>query len=768
MKKNLLAVSFIMLISSIPLFTFAQLSKGISGRESCSLKKQSMKQSEAYGSYSTLPHSFDVLNYKLDMDIYNCFISPYPKSFTASEIITIKADSTLSSITLNAISTSLKIDSVALAGVSFTHTNNILTINLNRTYSPGEQADVKIYYKHNNVTDIAFFVRSGMVFTDCEPEGARYWFPCWDRPADKAMLNLRAKTPATVKLGSNGRLADSVKTADTIYYNWISRDPISTYLMVISAKVNYNLDIVYWHKISNPLDSIQMRFYWNTGETVSSLENIKAKIIPMTTYFSTLFGEHPFEKNGFASLNSDFTWGGMENQTLTSICPNCWSEGLISHEFAHQWFGDMITCGTWADLWLNEGFATYCEALWLEYTNGYSLYKTDIDNDASGYIGSNPGWPIYNPSWAVITPNTSTLFNTAITYNKGACVLHMLRYVLGDQAFFNAIKSYAMDTDNFKFKASLTADFIKKMSQAAGQDLSWFFNQWIYQPNHPAYQNGYFITPVGTNLYQVGFIAKQSNSYFYKMPIEIKIGFSNGTDTTVKVMNDVNNQLFTFNFNKQPNSVKFDPNNNIVLKTATLSVSPVVPVELISFTAEEKNNSIELKWKTATEQNNRGFEIQKSVLNSEKPNERIWETLGFVEGKGTTSYVSNYSFKDLVFTSLNYAYRLKQIDFDGTYKYTDEITVGSLNTPEKYLLGQNYPNPFNPATTITYQVPVSGFVSLKVYDALGKEVAELVGKEMTAGNYQVKFDASKLTSGIYFYKLQAGNYSDIKKAMLIK
>ena len=86
----------------------------------------------------------------------------------------------------------------------------------------------------------------------------------------------------------------------------------------------------------------------------------------MTTY-SELFGEHPFEKNGFATLNNQFVWGGMENQTLTSLCPNCWDEGLISHEFAHQWFGDMITCATWADIWLNEGFATYTEALWLEH-----------------------------------------------------------------------------------------------------------------------------------------------------------------------------------------------------------------------------------------------------------------------------------------------------------------------------------------------------------------------------------------------------------------
>lgn len=767
MSKNLLTVSLLLLLTSVSL-NAQQINKVISGKAACAERKQNMTNIEEFAPLSSLPHSFDVQNYKLELDIYNCFISPYPKSFTGVETLTLKVDSTLSAISLNAVNTSLVIDSVSLSGKSFSHLNDILTITLNRTYNAGEILNVKIYYRHNNVTDGAFYVRSGMVFTDCEPEGARKWFPCWDKPSDKATLDLKAKVPATVKLGSNGRLADSVKTADTIYYNWVSKDPIATYLMVIAAKVNYNLDIVYWKKLSNPSDSIQMRFYWNAGENTSNLNSMKNKIGPMTTLFSTLFGEHPFEKNGFASLNNDFTWGGMENQTLTTICPDCWSESLISHEFAHQWFGDMITCGTWADLWLNEGFATYCESLWLEKAYGYSSYKSDCLNNAYTYLNSNPGWPIYNPSWAVVTPNTNTLFNTAITYCKGACVLHMLRYMLGDQTFFNVLKSYATDTDNFKFKNSITADFTSKISQAAGQDLSWFINQWIMQPNHPAYQNGYYFTTVGTNTYQVGFIAKQSGQYFYKMPIEIGISFTTGADTTVRVMNDVNNQLFTFNFNRQPKAVTFDPNNNIILKTASLSVSPVLPVELISFSASKSNNTVELNWKTACEQNNKGFEIERSIIDAAKQGERKWETLGFVAGKGTTCYQSSYSFKDVVFASMDYVYRLKQMDFDGTFKYSDEITVGSMFTPEKYLLGQNFPNPFNPTTTITYQVPSNGLVTLKVYDALGKEVATLVNQELSAGSYQAKFDASKLTSGIYFYKLQSGNYSDIKKAMLIK
>ena len=766
--KKFYVVFFLILFSSSFISAQSVSLNKLSGTESCSAKKQKMGGSGLYSIDSELPHSFDVLNYAVNIDLYKCFLSPYPHAFSSAVDIKLKVDSTLNSIQLNALSASLAVDSVALAAVSFSHSNDMLTVNLNRTYNAGEVVDVKIYYRHKDVKDNSFYVRTGFVFTDCEPEGARGWLPCWDRPSDKATLNLIAKVPSTVKLGSNGRLADSTKIADTIYYNWISRDPIATYLMVISAKVNYNLDIVYWHKISNPNDSIPIRFYWNTGESTSSLANIETKIIPMMTYYSTLFGEHPFEKNGFSTLNSDFGWGGMENQTLTSLCPNCWEENLVSHEFAHQWFGDMITCGTWADIWLNEGFATYCEALWSEHTGGSSSYKSAINADASYYLSANPGWPIYNQSWTIVTPNTNTLFNTAITYDKGGCVLHLLRYVLGDSTFFKVIKSYATDTANFKFKNSLTADFAAKVSQASGQDMQWFFDEWVYQANHPIYQNTYYFFQPDANTWQTGLTVNQTNSYFFKMPIEVKITFKDASDTLIRVMNDKNNQFFAFNFTKQPTAIAFDPNNNIVLKKATLSLSSTVPVELVSFSATKQNNSVLLKWKTATEVNNKGFEVQKSIINSSSPKERGWENLGFVDGKGTSTNVNEYSFKDMVLQSINYVYRLKQMDYDGSFKYSDEISVGGALTPEKYLLSQNYPNPFNPSTVISYQVPLNSHVKLSVYDGLGKEVAVLVNQEMAAGRYEAKFNASGLSSGIYFYKLQAGAYSDIKKAMLLK
>ena len=552
----------------------------------CSKKKSAMSQQslsflkEAYTGGPA--HNYDVLSYTMNLNVYNNFFSPYPKNYAAKVIILIKVDTALSFINLNADTTSLTIDSVRMAGVSFTHVNNILTIQLNRTYNPGEQFQVKISYHHNNVSDNAFYANAGFVFTDCEPEGARHWFPCWDKPSDKVLFDITVKVPVTARCGSNGALVDSTINSDTLTYHWASAQPVATYLMVLTARLNYNLDIIYWHKLSNPDDSIPLRFYFNPGENPDYIESI---LPDMTTYYSQNFIEHPFQKNGFATLRQpEFPWGGMENQTLTSLCPNCWDEGIVSHEFAHQWFGDMITCGTWADVWLNEGFATWTEAFWIEKTSGYSGYISDIHNDASAYLTHNPGWAISVPDWAINTPSVGILFDLYITYDKAACALHQVRYLLGDSLFFQMLQSYCADT-NLRFKSAITADLNAKVNEVSGTNYDWYFTDWIYQPNHPIYQNRYNFENLGTGQWNVNFQASQvqTNPAFFRMMLNFHIVFADLTDTTFRVMNDVNNQIYTWTFNKQPTQFSFDPNDEIVLKQGSTVLGVAVPEKLEGF-----------------------------------------------------------------------------------------------------------------------------------------------------------------------------------------
>jgi len=543
------------------------------GSKSCSDKKSSGSYSLREISSPNSPrHAFDILNYTLNFDLWNNFQSPYPQTFTATEVITFKVDTALNMIKLNAVNTSLLIQSVSLSGSTFTHIDDTLAITLDRIFNAGEIVYVGIAYSHKNVEDGGFHASGGFVFTDNEPEGARKWFPCYDRPSDKAKVDITTKVPFDVLLGSNGRLADSVTVADTTWFHWISRDPVATYLTVMSAKKNWNLDIVYWDRPSTPNEPMPIRFYYNNGENPYGMEQL---VPQMASYFSDNYGEHPFEKDGFAALNNEFAWGGMENQSLTSICPGCWYESLLCHEFAHQWFGDMISPGTWADIWLNEGFATWSEAFWYEKDGGYDAYISEIQYDASYYLSANPGWAVYVPEWAINTPDNSILFNYAITYCKGACMLHLLRYSLGDDLFFPALYDYATDTADFKYKTSITDDFQAKFEASTGQDLDWFFESWVKQPNHPIYENEYNINDNnGSGTWNLNFLANQvqTNTGFFPIPIEIYVYFVGGTDTTIRVMNDVNQQVFSFTFDKQPSNVFFDVQNEIVLKEASLTI----------------------------------------------------------------------------------------------------------------------------------------------------------------------------------------------------
>ena len=189
----------------------------------------------------------------------------------------------------------------------------------------------------------------------------------------------------------------------------------------------------------------------------------------------------------------------------------------------------------------------------------------------------------------------------------------------------------------------------------------------------------------------------------------------------------------------------------------------IIPVELISFTGTLVDNSVKLEWSTASETNNQGFEIQRSI------DDESYQTITFIEGVGTTTETTFYSYLDnpALKNNTGLRYRLKQMDYDGTFSYSNAINI-EISTPIEFALMQNYPNPFNPSTKISFQIPESGLVSLKIYDVLGIEIATLLNEEKIPGKYEIDFDASYLSSGIYFYTLRAGNFINIKKMILVK
>jgi hypothetical protein len=194
--------------------------------------------------------------------------------------------------------------------------------------------------------------------------------------------------------------------------------------------------------------------------------------------------------------------------------------------------------------------------------------------------------------------------------------------------------------------------------------------------------------------------------------------------------------------------------------------SAVIPVELNNFTANVSGGKVNLYWQTATELNNSGFEIQR-LKDSKIEKLKDWATIGFVNGNGTTTETSDYIFTDEPLSSGLYSYRLKQMDFDGSSKYSSEVDANYIFTND-FRLSQNYPNPFNPSTIIEYQIPQLSFVTIKVYDALGKEVVTLINEEKPAGIHEVNFEPKDLTSGLYLYKISAGGFEQTRKMLLLK
>ena len=191
-----------------------------------------------------------------------------------------------------------------------------------------------------------------------------------------------------------------------------------------------------------------------------------------------------------------------------------------------------------------------------------------------------------------------------------------------------------------------------------------------------------------------------------------------------------------------------------------------LPVELVSFSLSINGTSVSLSWHTVSETNNKGFIIERSKI-SESNGQEQWDGIGYVEGNGTTLDGHSYSFLDENLQTGKYQYRLKQIDFDGSFEFSN-IIEGEVSVISQFSLEQNYPNPFNPSTNIKFSIPVKSIVSLKVYDVLGGEVETLVNGEKEAGSYNFKFNAKNVSSGIYFYKLEAGGYTSIRKMLFLK
>jgi len=500
-----------------------------------------------------IQRDYDVRYYRLDLAVSE-------QTETVGGEVIMVSDSRIDGLTSVDIDLfdNMQVDSVKSAGqsLSFTHTGNVIHADLPDTVNQGEQFLTRVFYSGTpqqfGFGPFAFVQHSGhpIIWSLSEPDGAPAWWPCNDDPSDKAdSADIYLTVTDNLVASSEGTLESTVDNGDgTKTFYWKESYPIATYLISLAIS-NYDI-ITDWY-VTTSGDSMPVIHHVYPESYGAALEDFNVTV-PMIAFFAGRFGEYPFLQEKYG--HSEFPWGGaMEHQTNTSygtwiISGDHWGDMIVAHELAHQWWGDMITCRTWENIWLNEGFASYCEALWAENIggdSGYRSYMVDMDRYYGG--GNYPG-SVYDPD---------ELFNSTV-YDKGGWVLHMLRGVMGDDDFFTGFWDYGNDPD-LVYDAATTSQFQTFMETASGMDLDWFFQEWVYGVNRPYYEYWWASEQSG-NDYQVTVHIDQiqQNAGVFRMPVDLRFAMQSG-DTLFTVVDSLESQEFTFTLPEDPQSFDLDP-----------------------------------------------------------------------------------------------------------------------------------------------------------------------------------------------------------------
>lgn len=520
-------------------------------------------QDSAVISYQNL---YDVRNYSLKVS----FDIPSKYVYGLVEMNSASMSDTLNKIYIN-LNTDMKVLYVRLNGyeTDFLHNNDYIIITTNGRIRNNEEFKVEIKYegspKNYGFDSFSFktFSDEPAIYTLSEPDYASTWWPCKDIPNDKFTIDIFITVPEQLTAVSNGLLkevSDEENGQKTFY--WKSSYPITTYLVSLAIGKYDKWTETYYS--SDSLYKMPVEYYTYPEYTENAKIDWK-NTVRMIEFFSGKFGEYPFIKEKYGMALFGWVGGAMEHQTISSmgytlIKGNGKYENIVVHELAHQWFGDAVSPESWKDIWLNEGFASYSEALWIENEKGKEEYIKYLKKEDYGFFQGT----VYNPEGFIFGPTV---------YKKGAWCLHMLRGTVSDSVFFEILKKYF---DSYKYKNADTYDFQKICEEVSGTDLKYFFDQWIFTgTGRPDYRYSWkaedFQGQTGTGVYTLRINLKQvqeDNFGVYRMPVRFTVITENGSQE-FKYFNDTKVQQFEQPIFGKPVEVLID-NENWILKKSQM------------------------------------------------------------------------------------------------------------------------------------------------------------------------------------------------------
>ncbi len=409
-----------------------------------------------------------------------------------------------------------------------------------------------------------------VTWTLSEPFSAYEWLACKQSLKDKIdSCDVKITVPSNCMAGSNGLLVNTVDLGSTKRFEWEHRHPIDYYLISIAVAeyIEYNV-------YANPAGAVDpiliQNFIYNNPSTLPYFQSDIDETVDFLELYSDLYGMYPFADEKYGHCMAPLS-GGMEHQTMTT--QGFFDAGLTCHELAHQWFGDNVTCGSWADIWINEGFASYSE--YLMWENLYS--PGQAANDMQGrhdYIMQDPGGSV----WVLDSLNEGSIFDGRLVYDKGAAIIHSLRYMVNnDQNFFDGLKNFQV---NFAETTAIGLDLKAELEAASGVSLTEFFEQWYFGEGYPTYSAQYYLD--GSDLLiRINHTASMpSVTPTFTNPIDVRVLRAGAADTILRLDISTNSDLFVIpNMGNFTNIVQLDYKNWIINQQGSITMNPSVGLE---------------------------------------------------------------------------------------------------------------------------------------------------------------------------------------------